>query len=130
MWFNLGYRGEAVHLVSASGPDTYLATVNPLNGLSLTRRVEPPGSRRLVGIALSPDGQKLCWVLLKYGPEKRSAAVRLWLSGSDGSSFRELAHNDGVRTNKPFQPQMLTWRPDNSAVAYMYRDSLYLLPVN
>ena len=105
----------------------------PLAGPSAKPEVitsHPPQIGEVFGVALSPMRDQLAWVTMRNDQERYS----LWLSYADGHKWQQVGSGP-LETFKQgtgvglYLPQAVQWTPDGTRVSFIYRDTLYTVPV-
>jgi hypothetical protein len=141
------------------GPDRILLSL-PMVGpvfhafaLRLDRPGVPPTAiryriRRFAWIGeeqLSPDGDRIAWLLIRpadetmlrirrmlpFGPTMNFRVRKeIWVSRLDGSQMRPLAAGDPMERNAPSpdQPQFIRWTPDGKSISYLYKGAIWAVP--
>lgn len=69
------------------------------------------------------------WLASHFPAHKLSPRVtdELWLCGLDGRLMRQIGE---LEVTAKTRPKDLRWRPDGKSVSYLYRNALYVAPVN
>jgi hypothetical protein len=105
---------------------------------------------QLLDLEVSPDGERLSWVLWRHKTVPWQALVQrfiprvqvssqerweIWVSGVDGSNMRQIGYEDlpGPENNKalsiPTLPT-LQWLPDGKQLSFIYKDVVYIVPAD
>ena len=96
--------------------------------------------------ARDPRGRGIAWLLREERKNPLAALmgrwfpalnrpsdrlISLWVSRDDGSEFRRLGLVEAVASSGfTFKNYSLSWRPDSNAVALIYRDAVWEIPVS
>ena len=80
-------------------------------------------------VAVSPDGERIAWLLTKVLGEGARASVSLWVSGIDGSGLHRVGAvrvrvQHGISPLADFASQ-LHWVPGDKKVSFEYGDALW-----
>jgi len=109
-----------------------------------TRHITLPPHAYIEDIVLSPQGDRIAWLLsMRGGPDwllqlqRRIPRVHLqaervegvWISRIDGAEMHEISRRE-VDTKHRFPPRLdqLQWVPGSKRLSFMYQDALYTVP--
>jgi hypothetical protein len=99
-----------------------------------------PKEGRLEEAVISPKGDRIAW-RLKYftkpptGKEADEARVEIWVSGIDGSEMRLLGAQTVKNDDSTYDycdsaiPCRVQWVPGGKSLSFVYKNALYVLPV-
>lgn len=96
--------------------------------------VKLPG--KVQEVSVSPDGERAAWLLMptmpKTHPRGPVAYASLWVSGLDGTGLHKVGDftvtRRAARKGIGFPSQVL-WVPGGKRLSFVYRDSLWTVPV-
>ncbi|HLK57386.1 MAG TPA: hypothetical protein VKU00_12525 [Chthonomonadaceae bacterium] len=107
-------------------------------GVAVTRdyTVPLPTPLAVHGLALSPQGDRMAWLLGDMDNRLVAGAiVGLWVSDLKGRDMREVdcvpvieQATEGERTHFDL-PAELRWLPDGAHLSFLYRNALWVVPI-
>lgn len=79
----------------------------------------------------SPTGDRIAWLLRRPGPEKDSQRWGLWISNHKGEKMRLLGTVTVKNTTAPKSEfSRVRWHPGGKHLSFIYKDALYVTPVD
>lgn len=101
-------------------------------------RIRLPHEARLWEVVMSPQGDRLAWLLSRNRESKGLPDMySLWVSDLKGGHMREIGHVEAQSektTSSPtgdrtHAPQTVRWTPGGKRLSFLYKDALYTVPV-
>jgi hypothetical protein len=88
------------------------------------------------GAVVSSGGDRIAWLLVPAESEatRRAMSASIWTSDLDSSHLREIGSVAPIGRCGPSQeirlPWQVRWAPDGKRIGFLYRDALYVVPVD
>jgi hypothetical protein len=90
--------------------------------------VPVPVSSDVSDVKLSPQGDRLAWILEQERSGKRLYTV--YIADADGAHARPVGSAEGITSRTGYTwPRELQWLPDGKQVSFIYKNGVYTLPV-
>ncbi|HLK60380.1 MAG TPA: hypothetical protein VKU00_27715 [Chthonomonadaceae bacterium] len=99
--------------------------------------ITPPKTSEREEMQISPNGRRLAWILFQPTASQDFHKATLCTSSMDGSHMREIGHlrvpplgSMGEISDFDQYPHRLKWLPDGKQLSFLYKDTLYTLPID
>lgn len=87
-----------------------------------------PDSTGIGEVVLSPQGDRLAWVL--QTGEAEAAHHTLYVSQADGDEMRPIGWAPYVKLGAKYTwPNSLRWTPDGKRISFVYKSAVYTVPI-
>jgi hypothetical protein len=102
------------------------AALDPAHGVTTgTATITLPPGAAVEGIAYSPQGDRIAWMLRRPG-----AQAALWVCRIDGTAWREIGALPSSKTHGPDEdPTSMRWLPSGKGISFLYRSALWTVSV-
>jgi hypothetical protein len=88
-----------------------------------------PVSAAVADVRLSPQGERLAWILEQEHDKTR--LYTLYTADADGAHARPIGSAPGMQIGKAYSwPRELRWLPDGKQISFVYQNAVYTLPVS
>ncbi|MCW3097662.1 MAG: hypothetical protein JWL77_3280 [Chthonomonadaceae bacterium] len=111
-------------------------TLEPIPTLLHRWTISVPPKEEWEEMKISPDGQRIAWIVITPPDSEKPQRVALSVSRLDGSAMQEIGHltlpasaADWFGPTFERYPSEMKWLPDGKHLSFLYKKTLYVLPV-